>query len=546
MAEEKFVVEEVLLEIARPELYRRNAFRIAELPVDALARDISRRQATIKQANSTGLPVPPGYGRALPLKERPDPDILSEAIQHLGDPERRLVDEVFWFWPRQFGGSRSDTALAALARGDSSMVYKFWRKQLENPGDEGNALHNVAVLSHASALDLEEVASSRALSNEERSERDFWWQEALRYWAMLVEDEAFWSRVMVRIRDLDDPRLTTGMARRMRTSLPQALLSINAKLAVRAAERNNTAGCQRQLNLMRRSGFGQDVVDEALRHAMEPIRERIKTLCKMVETQAPADPTKADVMTKRFLDQSQPLLATLDSLLPAGNTARDSMHDEVAQHALASLVVYGNKTENWQVVLPVIDRILPLAVGPQVRTRIEENRTSARNNLTLALCWYCGKNTPDKHCAYEVKMYGNVTRTPFWEYGRTGTHVQWQSGSVQVPRCTSCKAYHDSNTAASNRITCGGCLTGLLLGFVAAFLIVSALGSGVGANGFLIGLGIFVVINVITGSITLSLDNKRKKATKRPEIRPVNEYSTFPAIQLMLTQGWKVGEKPTA
>lgn len=542
MAEQVIPVEEVLLEIARPEMYRMNAFRIAELPVDALTRDVSRRQKVIEQARQTGLPVPDGYGRALPLAKPPDPDTLSEALQYLSDPERRLVNELFWFWPRQFGESRRDEALAALARGENDMVYRFWQRQQENPNDGGNALHNLAILSHAAALDLEQVALSRTLSNQERIARNLRWQEAFRCWKLLIENEAFWSRVTGRVRELDDPRLTTGMAQRLSMSLPQALLLINAQLAVHAAERNDVGECQRQVALMRGSGFDQHIIDEALRRAVDPVRDRIKALCKMTETQASADPAKADGVVIRFLDQSQSLLAILDNLLPAGNATRDSIHDEVAQRALTSLVMYGNKTEKWTVVIPLLNRILTVATTPTLRTRIEENRTSAQNNLTLALCWYCGKNTPDKNAAYEVKMYGDVTRTPFWEYGQSGTRLQWRSGSISVPRCSECKSFHDSSAKANGAIFGWGCLTSIVFGIVAGL----ATGVIIGGYGVLVGLGLLVVINVIMISIAVSDQKKRSKAGQQRGIHPVLDYQKFPGIQLMLAQGWQVGEKPTA
>src|SRR3712207_3919390 len=92
---------EILLEAARPELYRTNAFRVSELPVDADGRQLAKRQQVIELASNTGMPVPPGPGRALPLAATPDPDALRDAMQRLRDPERRLVDEFFWFWPHR-------------------------------------------------------------------------------------------------------------------------------------------------------------------------------------------------------------------------------------------------------------------------------------------------------------------------------------------------------------------------------------------------------------------------------------------------------------
>ncbi len=556
MAEQMLLIEEVLREVARPDIYRLNPFRIAEIPVDAVARDISRRQAVIKQASQTGLPVPAGYGRALPLDKAPDADTFSEAIQHLSDPERRIVSELFWFWPRQFGESRRDEAFATLARGEKDMVYKFWLRQRENPGDGGYALHNLAVLSHACALDLEQTALIRALSAQEQAERDSWWQQAFKYWALLIEDEAFWSRMTGRIRALDDPRLTTGMARRISMYLPQALLLINAQLAVSAAERNDLGECQRQVALMRGSGFDQKIIEESLRRAVEPTRERIKALCKMIETQMNGDLTDAGGTIQRFLDQSASLLAILDSLLPAGNATRDGMHDEVAQRALGSLILYGNQTEKWNVVIPLIDHIHALAIGPVLRARIEENRTSAKNNLALALCWYCGKKEAEKACAYELKMYGEVQRIPTWVNGRSATQLQWRGGSVPVPRCSSCKAQHDrfsprrnvgstsSPQTASNTVWGLGCTFNILL-----FIAISAATAGNGAGA---AFGISIVVLIITSIIASAVKNKAQNYTYQPQpqpalassIRVATDCRTFPPVQQLLSQGWQLGEKP--
>jgi hypothetical protein len=557
MAEQVLMIEEVLREVAGPDIYRLNPFRIAELPVDAGARDISRRQSIIKQANQTGQSVPAGYGRALPLNDALDPDTFSEAIQHLNDPERRIVYEVFWFWPRQFGESRKDEAFAALARGEKDMVYRFWLKQRENPADGAYALHNLAVLSHASALDLEQVALTRALSDQERAERDSWWQQAFRYWASLIEDEAFWSRLTGRIRALDDPRLPTGVARRMSMYLSQTLLFINAQLAVSAAERNDLAGCRQQVALMRASGFDQQVIEESLRHAIEPTRDRIKALCKMIETRLNGDLVDTGDTVERFLGQSESLLAILDSLLPAGNATRDGMHDEVAQHALGALVVYGNKTEKWAIVLPLIDRIYNLAVGPALRTRIEENRKSAKDNMSLIQCWYCGKNESEKACAYELKVYGEVQRVPTIVNGQLGTQLQWRGGSIQVPRCSSCKAQHGRRMPrtsvsqppnpqkASQAVWGWGCGLNVLL-----FVIISAATGGNGAGAAVaISIVLLIITSVIAGAARSGARNYIPP-TPPPQpvlpsgIRAATDCRAFPLVQQLLSQGWQIGERP--
>ena len=72
MVESQF--SEVLLDAARSNLYRINAFRIAEMPIDASARELSKRQRIVEMANNTGLQIPSGSGRAIPLDGSTNPN----------------------------------------------------------------------------------------------------------------------------------------------------------------------------------------------------------------------------------------------------------------------------------------------------------------------------------------------------------------------------------------------------------------------------------------------------------------------------------------
>jgi formylglycine-generating enzyme required for sulfatase activity len=380
---------EVLLEAARPDLYRTNAFRVAGLSVDATARDISRQVEKLKLMEKLGGGTSQVAG-LLALDPAPDADAIREAMQRLRDPERRLVDEFFWFWPHQLGQSQTDEALTALGRGDAKAAADIWVKQESAQSDSNISMHNLAVLQHTTALDLEHIASSRPLSGEQKKERDQYWQKAFKRWKTLLEHEGFWSRLTARIRELDDPRLTTGTVRRVRASLPLALLSINAELAVRAAECGDTAEAQQHVRIMRASGFASDVADGALHRAVAPVRERIKVLCKTAEQEADADPVHADQVTRRLIEQTRPLLAVLDCVLPQGNPTRDGAHDEVALRVLACQIPFGNKTENWKVSLELVELALPIAASESARQRIRENIEIVRKNAESGNDW-CGE-----------------------------------------------------------------------------------------------------------------------------------------------------------
>ena len=520
---------DLLLEAGRADLYRRNAFRITQLAVDASPREITRHTEKARLLEKLG-----GGNRAtgaLGLDPPPDRDAVRDALQRLRDPERRLVDELFWFWPQQVGQGPADQALQVLGQGDVAAAAGLWL-QRERDGSEAHvSMHNLAVLSHATALDLEHRGRQGQLAEGQERERDRCWEQGLKRWRALVQQEGFWSRLTARIRELDDPRLTTGTARRLRAALPLALLRINAHLAVAAAERGEREETERHLGIMRKAGFASEVVEEALRQAVEPLRERIQALCKAAQTEAD-EVTQAGEVAQRLLTQTQPLLAVIDSVLPAGHPMRDGAHDEVALRALACQIAYGNQTENWQGSKALLEATVPVAASASARGRIQENLTIVSANLErqelIGTCWFCKTQKPDAKSELAVKMYGEVERIPTWE----GVKITWKHGTIQVPRCATCASAHSTDTAAG----CVGCL-GVLAGLGSCFGYMDTMGEGHGLEGSLIGAGVIIATGVLVHYMT-------RKASPLGS-KPQGYFAEFPTVKELTAKGWAVGEKPS-
>src|ERR1017187_5902489 len=143
-----------LLGIATEDLFRKNSFRVSGLPVDATTREISKHIDKLKQMTELGLGGGARRG-PLTLEPPPTPDDIREAHQNLKDPERRILDEFFWFWPEDFGSSQTDPSIQALAAGDCDTALAIWKAKETSPSDGVVAMHNIAVFWHVKALDTE-------------------------------------------------------------------------------------------------------------------------------------------------------------------------------------------------------------------------------------------------------------------------------------------------------------------------------------------------------------------------------------------------------
>ncbi len=514
-----------LLESACPEIYQRNAFRVLGLSVEATPSEISqhaqRLQLVQKYKAMSALKTP------LPLNPPPDEYQIGEALYKLQDAEKRLIDEFFWFWPHQLGQGKTDQALALLSQGDINGAAELWR-QMEQSSDAYVSMHNLAVLFHCLALDLEQKSLSQKLDQKELKTLSKYWDYAFKRWKVVLNHEPFWSRLKARIQAIEDPRLTTGLARRMRASLPLALLSINATLAVRYAEAGNLEAAERQVKIM--GLWDSLLMQKALRGACEPIRQRIKSICKNAEEEVDKEPIYGDKVVTELIAHTKPLLAILDTLLSRGDAMRDAVHDEVALCVLRCQIAYGNETENWKVSLKLLEMALPIAVGQPVRDRIQQNIDIVKTNLEYSICWFCKENSTDDKSALEIKMYGDVIKIPTWNEVR----VIWRSGKVKVPRCAQCKSVHEREDRFRK---VGGVLGGILgLGSciaVAADFIAEEMW-------FLKSLVVFI-LNFFIGK---SIGGAIGIALRPKGVKPESAKMEFPSVKQLLSQGWKLGEEP--
>jgi hypothetical protein len=169
-----------LVKAARPSVYRANAFRVTGLDVDASPSEIARQIQKLEMIQRLGVETGDCAG-PFPLKQLPTIENIKEARRRLNDPELRIVDEFFWFWPTRHGEdqgqlwepnkSSDDPAIQALRRNDIPLAERIW-KERQQSGADGIATHNLAVLSHLQALDseLSPVLLSPRVDSQRRSQ----------------------------------------------------------------------------------------------------------------------------------------------------------------------------------------------------------------------------------------------------------------------------------------------------------------------------------------------------------------------------------------
>ena len=372
----------VLMDACTPLVYRRNSFRITGLAVDASPRTIRRRVDDFRHAEEHG-DADQEHGHAFALIPPPDLEQIREAALRLQDPERRLIEEFFWFWPTEWNNVNGDAALAAISRGEKGKAVEIW---IDGLGVGHNvkvvvAKHNLAVMYQMLALDHEYVALDTDLSEEGLTKISEYWRECFRFWEELTEDETFWSFLADRIRMLNEPQLTTGFARRMRKSLPGAMDKINAMLAIMYFESGKLARAERQIIYMQETHRGLDNVPETLARITQPLKTRVQSAAQNATAAASREPESAANIAREMLLVVAEPLRLIKLILPSDNHERVDLCDSVAEACFKCVLAYARETEDWTVSLEILDGALAVAASTDMVNRISENRATVSRKL---------------------------------------------------------------------------------------------------------------------------------------------------------------------
>ena len=374
-----------LLDAATTDLFRKNAFRITGIAVDATPREVARQADQLKMLAELGQNrhAQRGY---FSIKPAPGLDEIREAVQKLKDPEKRMVDEFFWFWPEEVGNSQSDPAMDAVAKGDSKSAIEIWTARENGEVPSIMAKHNLAVTYHIRALDWENYCVKNEVEAERRQKIDNYWKGAFKRWQGLATDDRFWEIVTARIRQKNEPNLPTGFARRMRATLAQALVKINAELALAFAESGKIALARLHIRFMRETNQGPDNVEKTAQLVLTPTRNRLKDQIQRAEERAKKNPQDTASAAKELLHQAQCAAFLFDLFFGKESDFRNDLFDEVATVCNRLQIVYYKATGDDKTCLEILKLVLPFATSTDLEQSIEKdiNETSTRLELEPA------------------------------------------------------------------------------------------------------------------------------------------------------------------
>lgn len=211
-------------------IYRTNGFRILGLDITSKNRKIDNRIAKVDRFRqrkdfSDTEPLKGVFDRSrlgflLPVKPEPSYYEYQDAKNRLKDVETRLVDEIFWFWPKTFDSQLDEEVVEYLKENKYNKAISYWGNVSDTNTMNMTSIHNLAVLYHVRALDgfLDGKGNKDLFSDLELS---------LNYWSQIVNSNNFKDYVKERVNSLNDPRLNEEFVDKIFDDLPHDLLNIN-------------------------------------------------------------------------------------------------------------------------------------------------------------------------------------------------------------------------------------------------------------------------------------------------------------------------------
>jgi len=470
-----------LMAASTRDLFRHNAFRITGLAVDATAREIIRHADKLKMLVELGQ-SPHTKSSSHPLDPAPTIDEIREAIQKIKDPEKRLIDEFFWFWPEEFGKSDTDPALQALAKGDTKTANEIWRKRISEESYGIVAKHNLAVNYFLIALDLGHLTSENSISDEKREKISQIWKSSVRKWGRIQDDEKLWEKLTDRIRQLNEPSLPTGFARRMRSSLPHALNKINADLIFCYAESGKVEIAKDYVAYIRETNPDQSGFKNAAETVLQPAKNLLKEQIRQAAARGEASPREAANVARELLKQSRQALDLFDIFLGDNSDERNELYDEVAVICNRLPIAYHKATGDDKTCIEILRLVLPFVSSNELRKQIEENISVLNKNLDVEKENKIFGNLKPINAAPELRTINGIGLTLYGSSDpdpRTGSYLTtYYFVFLMIPLFPICR-YRVTRSGSSYRFfgkaplrTCDKVHIAITIGIIITFIVM--------------------------------------------------------------------------
>jgi hypothetical protein len=358
---------------ATVDLYRRNAFRLSGLPVDASLRQIRRKTGEIEAAERLGDEGLIRSDRLFPVKPQPSAEAIRTALQRLRDPNQRLLDEWFWLW------SIPDVEIEGAEPAD---VGRAWGERAgTGMAHASTALHNLAVTAHMNVL--ESGPGSKSIEAA--------WKGVYRRWRKVIDNERCWEWLEQRVEAIADPQLKAGAVAEIRRELPSLLLDIHAGLAVSVTDWPTRT--KMHVNAMRASGFDRELVDRALIGAVQGQVSRLRALGDRAR-----DATQArepwDEAVRSIVEESAADRKTLDLVVGLHHPVVTGVTDRLAGGLRECLIAGVNRSgaeglnqpEDYGQAVHWLEKARSIAGDGHVRQQIEADMVTLLTNQVVVTC----------------------------------------------------------------------------------------------------------------------------------------------------------------
>jgi len=283
-----------------------------------------------------------------------------------------------------------------------------------------------------------------------------------------------------------------------------------------------------------------EFVNRNLRSCETSVPEKhIVNLIEKTRNSITATPENAVSFGQRLITESKAYLTTLEEVSGANSEEYKRCADAVSNLLIQCGIVHFNATKNDEPALPLYRYAVALAESPEAEKYADENLASCKkwiDGKDYMLCYFCGKNQPEKETSVTKTMYIETTR----ERHFNSTRVGYSYGDVLVPRCGICESLHQATTSYYKKII--ACvLGGVAAGFIGGVLIYPHFKNALVRTGWSFPIGgweftflSLLLIGLISGLLAYRFIAK----VDTSDIRKASDINGFPEIKKRLSQGW--------